>query len=566
MPAGSGLFSKAAAKKSHLASAGSDGIGGEVAKLRSDVQQAASALAAIAVEEWVDPPAAAVNAIKLSVATSIAPQVYAGAAFDGVVGAAVLNGPRPISVTQATGNHYAGTVTVKGRDAQNKIITDTIALTANPGIITTTATAKYFAQVTEIDVPAQQDALGHFQFGTYGNDVGLSRAAKGRTGAFVMIQELMDGSVPTAGALVSPTLAPPYGAYAPNTAPDPAQPAAITGTTDITSSALYSTPAVVTGSSDITVSTLYGVAAPAILTGTVDITAGTLYGGSSTLDGESLTLNVNGAGATTLALNKATNCANEAALLAAITAQWPALASAVQGGPGGNKLVLTTTATTTAATIAVTTTTGSTALGLSGSVAGSGDLDGLTLILNVNVAGPLTLTLNGATNTASEAALLAAIHVKWAAITATAVATNLTLTTLLQGTGASITVGAGTANTALGLTPATTTGTAGTLNAETLILNVDGAGPLTLTFAMATSSASEAAMLAAIVALWPGLTAVAGGAGGVKLVLTTTATGVLASIVVGAGTADTALGISGSSTGNAGHDYSIMYEYDATLG
>lgn len=102
----------------------------------------------------------------------------------------------------------------------------------------------------------------------------------------------------------------------------------------------------------------------------------------------------------------------------------------------------------------------------------------------------------------------------------------------------------------------------------TLILNVDGAGPLTLTFdgAGLTNDASDTAMLAAIQAEWPALTATLGGSGGNKLVLTTIATdSEYASIVVGSGTANTALGLTPATTHAGGHLYAIDYEYDASL-
>jgi hypothetical protein len=83
------------------------------------------------------------------------------------------------------------------------------------------------------------------------------------------------------------------------------------------------------------------------VTGTVDITAAGLYGGGGSLNGKTLILNVNGAGATTLTLSGAGNTATEAAFMAAILAQWPALHTGVQTnqyqGPGttGKNLVLT---------------------------------------------------------------------------------------------------------------------------------------------------------------------------------------------------------------------------------
>lgn len=83
---------------------------------------------------------------------------------------------------------------------------------------------------------------------------------------------------------------------------------------------------------------------------------------------------------------------------------------------------------------------------------GGGTLNGLTLILN-DGGGSSTLNLNGATNTASKAAFLAAVAVQWPNLTATdaadAVGHNLLLQNLVAAT---TTVGAGTANTALGLT------------------------------------------------------------------------------------------------------------------
>jgi hypothetical protein len=87
-------------------------------------------------------------------------------------------------------------------------------------------------------------------------------------------------------------------------------------------------------------------------------------------------------------------------------------------------------------------------------------LDGLTLILNVNGGGSTTLTLNGATNTANEAAFLAAIHSTWAALVATDSGAGSGHKLVLTNVpGSTITVGAGTANTALGLTPGTYAGT-----------------------------------------------------------------------------------------------------------
>jgi hypothetical protein len=101
----------------------------------------------------------------------------------------------------------------------------------------------------------------------------------------------------------------------------------------------------------------------------------------------------------------------------------------------------------------------------------------------------------------------------------------------------------------------------------TVILNVNGAGALTLTFdgTGAGNDATEAAMLAAIVAKWPAITAVQGGSGANKLVLTTLTQSVEATITVGSGTANTALGLTAATTTGTGHSYAIEYEFDASL-
>jgi hypothetical protein len=79
---------------------------------------------------------------------------------------------------------------------------------------------------------------------------------------------------------------------------------------------------------------------PVVVTGTTDITQSALYGVAGTLNGTTLILNVNGGGALTLALSGSGNAASLVALLTAINAEWSGL-NAQQGGPSNDKLVLT---------------------------------------------------------------------------------------------------------------------------------------------------------------------------------------------------------------------------------
>jgi hypothetical protein len=94
--------------------------------------------------------------------------------------------------------------------------------------------------------------------------------------------------------------------------------------------------------------------------------------------------------------------------------------------------------------------TGITATALYGA---AGTLNGLTLILDVNSAGPDTLTLNGTTNAASSAALIAAIKAKWTGLFDSYIGGTSGNKLMLAAT--SITVCAGSANTALGLAEGT---------------------------------------------------------------------------------------------------------------
>ena len=133
----------------------------------------------------------------------------------------------------------------------------------------------------------------------------------------------------------------------------------------------------------------------------------------------------------------------------------------------------------------VTIVTGTTNVTGAGLYGGGGTLHGLTLTLDVNGAGETTLTLDGATNTANQAALLAAIHSQWASLTATVASTLLVLTDAITG---SIVVGAGTANTLLGLTAGTYT------NAP--IVGTDGDGADYLAFVAASKDLLQLTQLA----------------------------------------------------------------------
>ena len=116
-------------------------------------------------------------------------------------------------------------------------------------------------------------------------------------------------------------------------------------------------------------------------------------------------------------------------------------------------------------------------------------------------------------------------------------------------------------------------GPTGTLNGLTLILTVNGV-PHTLTFSAPVNPTNipyqtitvlnpPLSMLQIINNAFPALTATLNGSN--HLVLTDKVLGATQTIVVGAGTANTALGLSTGSHAGTGHSYAAMYEYDATL-
>lgn len=115
-------------------------------------------------------------------------------------------------------------------------------------------------------------------------------------------------------------------------------------------------------------------------------------------------------------------------------------------------------------------------------------------------------------------------------------------------------------------------GAAGTLNGLTLVLTVNGVLH-TLTFSSPVNPTAippvsptvlnpPLSLLQIINLAFPGLTATINGSN--HLVLTDKLLGSTQSIVIGAGTGNTALGISAGTHAGTGHSYAIHYEYDAT--
>lgn len=296
---GSGLFKNQVARLAHLLAHAKGGMSGEVVDVRNDIAAVFKPLVSVTVEEYSYPAPAVSTAIMGATASSTSAQHYP---FNGASGI-VLSPPRNLTVVvsgSGTPANAPATVTFNGIDAQGNKISETITGVSG-GAATYTGT-KCFARVVSADAPAGAGTAASFTFGT-GVVIGLSQTPKMRARQALPLirREIFDGSVVTNGVLTLPATNPPFGAYTPNTAP----------TTQ----------------------------APATTSGSVDLTTAGLYGGGGTLNGTSLVMTVNGVGPTTLALVGTTNALNEAALLAAIVAAFPALTAVADGS---NHLVLTT--------------------------------------------------------------------------------------------------------------------------------------------------------------------------------------------------------------------------------
>jgi hypothetical protein len=349
--------------------------------------------------------------------------------------------------------------------------------------------------------------------------------------------------------------------------------------------------AAVAGSVDLTTLTL---ATDAKVTGTADITAGGLYGGGGSLNGETLILNVNGAGPLTLPLVGTGNAVSEAALLAAIQAEWPGI-TATQGGGGGNKLVLADITLGAAGSIVVGAGTANTNLGLSpGTTTGvAGSLDGETLVAAFNAGSNLpttfapSLTLQGYLDQ-----LNAVIGTVATALEDPQAPHHLSIATIKIGGTSEINVISGTALATLGLTVQdvfgesaveaidsgngtaltslldfptkdfTTAPTSGQVvgsvliatvtDGHTLILDDGWNGPQTVTFKTASSSAAILAQINALFGSAAGGFLLATVNGSTHLVLTNTKLGVESIVKVIGGTALAELGLTAATVARGG--------------
>ncbi len=203
--AGSGLFTNMRARIAHLVQPGSGGLGGEVGDLRQDVTNTFAAMAAICVEEYINPLAAASNNMMAASATPAAGVVQtllpvAGGGTNELTLATVQNlaaAPRHLvfTVAGATPANAPATATVSGKDARGFLISEVLPLQQVAG---STTTSHSWSTVSSIVYSVGKGTGATVAIGL-GSVIGLSRKMAKRAGHYAVIQEVSAGSVVTNG-------------------------------------------------------------------------------------------------------------------------------------------------------------------------------------------------------------------------------------------------------------------------------------------------------------------------------------------------------------------------------
>jgi hypothetical protein len=213
---GSGLFSDQRGKKPHLSDPGKGGVLGEVGDLRADVGNVMAKLAAITVQEWIDPVALANDGLEAATATTVAPRTVT--TFEAAGVAALAAYPRNVTFTTAgaTPADAPANAVVTGTDIDGNALTETVTV---PQTAATGAGVKAFKTVTSVAYAAADGTGATVAIG-FGDVFGLEEMLIARGGGAAVVQEIEAGSAVTTGTFVLPASSPPYGTYAPATAAD----------------------------------------------------------------------------------------------------------------------------------------------------------------------------------------------------------------------------------------------------------------------------------------------------------------------------------------------------------
>jgi len=184
------------------------GVAGEVGDLRQDVENELAPMAAIAVEEYIDPLATAADNMTAATTSQTTEDVLLPDATPavGVLTQATIDnmaldagGARQLLFTVAGGTpaHRAPTATVYGTNIDGKEASEVLPL---PDVAGTALTGTFFSSVERVVLAAGSGAGATVAIGL-GALLGLGAAVRSRAGRVAVIQEVAAGSVVTNGVV-----------------------------------------------------------------------------------------------------------------------------------------------------------------------------------------------------------------------------------------------------------------------------------------------------------------------------------------------------------------------------
>lgn len=223
MTTGSGLFSDQSPIKRHLVR-GTGGVAAEVGDLRRDIGSVMEAMAALAVEEFIDVATADTDGVLAVVQSKNAEEaVYEAADLVGAA-AVALDPPRNVTVTTGAGGTPAESpseATIVGKDVNGAAISEVIPLSQVAG---TDVGAKAFALVESVTFKDDGTGTGAALEVGFGTIIGLGKKIVSRAGFPVVHLEIEAGTPKAADALAgtyaAPAVGAPNGTYDPGAAPN----------------------------------------------------------------------------------------------------------------------------------------------------------------------------------------------------------------------------------------------------------------------------------------------------------------------------------------------------------
>ncbi len=193
------------------------GVRGEIGDLRKDLS-AFSVVAAVTVDEFIDPLASGAATLLAAAATVAAIVALGPGDLTAPTIADMLLSPRQLVFTTAgaTPADAPADVVIVGTDAQGEDISETLVLAQTAADV---STVNYYATIESITYPAADGTAATVAIGTSAN-LGLRQVLKTRAGGGALLTEIAAGVVVATGAVIVAATAAPYGAYTPSTVPD----------------------------------------------------------------------------------------------------------------------------------------------------------------------------------------------------------------------------------------------------------------------------------------------------------------------------------------------------------